>query len=92
MTETPVTGDDVSPSCVFRYEVLRSGALGQPVAPEHRSGLVVLLRRGLWTWFRAVTYDPDTRRRPGVPQAGFAPGELVHLLADLTHISPREAR
>ena len=38
-----------------RYEALRKAALGEPMAPECRSGLALFLRRGLWGWGRAVT-------------------------------------
>lgn len=37
-----------------KYEVLRMAALGQPLPLEARSGLALLLRRGLWGWVRAL--------------------------------------
>jgi len=37
-----------------QYETLRMAALGEPVAPESRSGLVLFLRRGMWGWARAL--------------------------------------
>ena len=85
MNEASVTVDPASGSLVLRYEILRSGALGQPIAPEHRSGLVVLLRHGMWAWVRAIA---DEGRPPQAPHhhtstAGRTPGTLVHLLADL---------
>ena len=88
MNEIPVTVDDGSRSCVSRYEALRGGALGQPVAPEHRGGLPVLLRRGMWAWLRAMASESGPKRRPiaGALLAGPAPSDLVHLLADITLI------
>jgi len=35
---------------VAQYETLRSAALGQALPPEARSGLIVLLRQGMWRW------------------------------------------
>ena len=37
-----------------RYETLRRAALGQPLPLEARSGLALLLRRGMWSWARAL--------------------------------------
>jgi hypothetical protein len=37
-----------------RYETLRTAALGQPLPFEARSGLALLLRRGMWGWARAL--------------------------------------
>jgi len=74
-----------SGSCVERYEALRGGALGDPVAPELRGGLAVLLRRGMWAWMRAVSAEPDSQR-PQVSEDIARlnhPHDLVHLLADL---------
>jgi hypothetical protein len=36
-----------------QYEALRSAALGEPLPPMARYGLVLLLRRGMWAWARA---------------------------------------
>lgn len=85
MKAVEVVSGDCPGSCVARYEALRGGALGQPVAPEHRSGLVVLLRRGMWTWARAVVGKPELMRAAGpyAPGAGPEPRALIHLLADL---------
>ena len=68
-----------------RYEMLRRAALGEPVAPEDRSGLGLLLSRGIWGWARALIIDTpgQTARRYS---AGSAPGlqppqTVVHVLA-----------
>jgi len=37
------------------YETLRLAALGQALPLEARSGLALLLRRGMWGWARALT-------------------------------------
>lgn len=44
-----------SSALVSQYETLRSAMLGEPLPPAARSGLVVLLQRGLWGWIRSVT-------------------------------------
>lgn len=49
------------------YEALRMAALGEPVAPEARSGLGLLLRRGIWGWARALIID--TPRQPSRPSS-----------------------
>jgi hypothetical protein len=36
-----------------RYEALRAAGFGQALPPEARSGLALLLRRGVWGWARA---------------------------------------
>ena len=41
-------------SVASRYETLRMAALGKPVPPEYRSGLVLFLRRGMWGWARTL--------------------------------------
>jgi len=56
----------IPPSIAARYETLRSAALGEPLAPEARSGLGLFLRRGLWGWARvlAVSGEPGPPTRP----------------------------
>jgi len=77
---------DLSASGVSRYEALRGGALGEPVAPDLRGGLTVLLRRGMWAWLRVVSAEPRCAVAPR--QSDHADHRrddraLVHLLADL---------
>lgn len=79
-----MTTPDITRSRVSGYEALRGGALGEPVAPELRSGLAVLLRRGLWAWFGAVSAEyVELPRRPSDIAQPRNAGVLVHLLADL---------
>lgn len=37
-----------------KYEALRMAALGQPLPPDARDGLALLLRQGMWGWARAL--------------------------------------
>lgn len=51
---------------VSQYEALRNAALGQVLAPEARSGLLIFLRRGMWGWARMMVMPgvgpPQPRR------------------------------
>lgn len=47
-----------------QYETLRTAALGERLLPlEARSGLALLLRRGMWAWARAAA-APSTTPQP----------------------------
>ena len=37
-----------------QYEALRMAALGEPLPPESRIGLLLFLRRGMWGWAGAL--------------------------------------
>lgn len=79
-------------SLVSRYEALRGGALGQPVGPDARRGLTLLLRSGMWTWARAMTTEssPTRMASQGADSVPLErPGDLVRLLADMTLASVR---
>ncbi len=41
-----------------RYERLRSAMLGEALPADARSGLIVFLRRGMWSWSRMPTIEP----------------------------------
>jgi hypothetical protein len=41
-------------SLITKYESLRGAALGAALPPEARSGLALFLRRGMWSWTRAL--------------------------------------
>jgi hypothetical protein len=60
------------PGATEQYEVLRATALGAVLPPEARSGLSILLYRGLWAWARTILHAP-CRPRPIVapPMAGL---------------------
>lgn len=48
-----------------QYETLRMAALGEPMPPECRNGLVLFLRRGMWGWARspAIAHKPEQPTR-----------------------------
>lgn len=69
-----------------QYESLRSAALGDPLPPTARHGLVVFLRRGMWAWARAVAAvpSPSTRRpRPTISPAPASIDGMVQLFATM---------
>jgi hypothetical protein len=75
-----------------QYESLRSAALGEPLAPESRAGLVLFLRRGMWAWARArfVASRPPTPRSPSWnPAARTDSQALAQVLAALALPSQR---
>ena len=52
-----------------RYEILRAAALGTALPPEARSGLTILLHRGMWAWVRTVVRAPGQCPSAAVPPA-----------------------
>ena len=72
--EKPTVGSPESAQVAPQYETLRMAALGEPVAPECRSGLVLFLRRGMWGWARklATAKAPQQATRAS-PSGSTAP-------------------
>jgi hypothetical protein len=77
-----------APTMAEQYELLRAAMLGAALAPDSRTGLIVLLHRGMWAWARTIVLDP-ARQRP-IPASTVHPPKLdepcerravVHLLA-----------
>jgi len=60
-----------SPTVVEQYELLRAAMLGAALPSASRTGLIVLLHRGMWVWARTIVLDP-ARQRP-------IPASTVHL-------------
>ena len=67
------------------YETLRGAALGLPLPLEARSGLALLLRRGLWGWIRALgrVADAASPRCSPLPESTVPRqrSDMVHILA-----------
>lgn len=57
-----------SSSLRVQYECLRLAALGEPLPPQARSGLLLFLRRGMWGWARGLSVTPTA-----LPQSSQAP-------------------
>ena len=77
-----------SSAVVAQYETLRSAMLGEALAPEARSGLIVFLRQGMWEWARTLTLGTLGQQTPRVSPSSSSnatePGErhtVIHLLA-----------
>jgi hypothetical protein len=74
-----------------QYELLRTAELGTALRPEARSGLTILLQRGMWAWVRASL--PAAARQPSasvlppvsipVTDHIFDQRTVVHLLATM---------
>jgi hypothetical protein len=68
-----------------QYETLRTAALGERLPLEARSGLALLLRRGMWAWARAAAAPRTTphppRASPPTSVAGEDQRAVVHLFA-----------
>lgn len=56
-----------------RYEILRTAALGTPLPPESRSGLTILLHRGMWAWVQAIVRASGQCSSASVPPVGDLP-------------------
>ena len=68
-----------------QYEALRMAALGQPLPLEARSGLALLLRRGMWGWARALSQIAAQERAghcaTSRSTASRQPNAIVQILA-----------
>lgn len=78
-----------------RYEILRAAALGTALPPEARSGLTILLHRGMWAWVRAILRAPGQCPSAAVPAVGLPIADetserrtVIHLLAAMVMAVP----
>ena len=78
-----------------QYETLRRAALGEALLPQARSGLALLLYRGMWGWARTLSASAFSEQ--SVPDAQPVASEyppnvtVIQLLATLAMLS-QEAR
>ncbi len=86
MTKATTTAVEHS-AVVSHYETLRRAALGDPLPPEARAGLLLFLRRGMWGWARAVAttsaLPQPVSSRPAHGQTPEEAPTLIHLFAAL---------
>jgi hypothetical protein len=70
---------------VAQYETLRMAGLGEALPLEARSGLMLFLRRGMWSWARSLAGESARQEPLPVPcSAPIEPGErsaIVYVLA-----------
>jgi hypothetical protein len=86
----------MSSNATEQYEILRAAALGAVLPPEARSGLTILLYRGMWAWTRAILREPCRRQPIAVPlRAGLPIADetserhtIIHLLAAIVMATP----
>ena len=62
-------------SFITKYESLRGAALGAALPPEARSGLALFLRRGMWSWTRALATANVSRQAIRPSCSATAPHE-----------------
>jgi hypothetical protein len=86
------------PTVAAQYETLRSAALGAPLPPEARHGLLLFLGRGMWAWTQAVATATAILPPPTRAPAAAAPSPhercgIIHVFAAMAQASPpRRAR
>lgn len=86
------------PTIAARYEMLRSAALGAPLSPEARHGLLLFVCRGMWAWTRAVATaaavpPPPTRATASGTASPHERSGVIHVFAAMALSSPhRSAR
>ena len=83
--DTTATRPTALPMVAAQYETLRSAALGAPLPPEARPGLLLFLCRGMWAWTQAVVPAAVAPPPPRVTAPGSpSPPELrgvIHVFA-----------
>lgn len=81
-----------------QYEALRNAALGYPLPPEARCGLMLFLRRGMWAWARVMavprtSMPQDPRHRASL---SFATADesrtVIHIFAAMAMNADIEER
>jgi hypothetical protein len=60
---------------VARYERLRSAMLGEALPADARSGLIIFLRHGMWSWARMPAVEP-TKSQPASSRFS-APAQVI---------------
>jgi hypothetical protein len=70
-----------------KYETLRMAALGEALAPEARTGLMLLLRRGMWGWARALAEVrmPARPLRPSTSTPSHPSKAVIRLFAAMAN-------
>jgi len=78
----------LSSAIANQYELLRGAALGEALPVSARSGLMLFLRRGMWSWVKTLGAAADPQQDPTnsspaatSPHGGHAP--IVHVLATI---------
>jgi hypothetical protein len=66
-TESPKRQLPESTEVVEKYEALRAAGFGQALPLESRSGLALLLRRGMWAWAKALNSRVAVQQQACVP-------------------------
>jgi hypothetical protein len=82
-----------------QYELLRQAALGNPLPPEARAGLLLFVHRGMWEWARAMSdlgASVPRQQRCETPldfPTVAEPSAVIHIFAAMAmHAAPSGAR
>jgi len=93
-----VTRSGATPSCLIasQYEILRRAGLGESLPPDARSGLTLLLYRGMWGWAQTLLAgnaprEPPVSIMPHDPMHTNERCSVIHLFAALA-MHPHERR
>ena len=84
---TPAAGkpSTTASTLVAQYETLRMAVLGEALPLEARSGLMLFLRRGMWSWARSSPGESARQEPLPVPRSvPVEPGErssIVYVFA-----------
>jgi len=94
--DTAATGPTDPATIAAQYETLRTAALGAPLRPEARHGLLLFLRRGMWAWTQAVATAAAVPPppRPVTASVSSSPPELrgvIHVFAAMALSSPHRS-
>ncbi len=98
MVATAATRTTALPTVAAQYETLRSAALGAPLPPEARHGLLLFVCRGMWAWTQAVAtatavLPPPTRATASASPSQHERSGVIHVFAAMALSSPpRSAR
>jgi hypothetical protein len=87
MTETSSGSSILSSAIANQYELLRGAALGEDLPVSARSGLMLFVRRGMWSWVKTLVAATDPRQDETHPSPAASPhaghATIVHVLATI---------
>jgi len=92
---TPMVPAVDAPSMAGQYERLRRAALGEPLPPDARCGLLLFLRRGMWAWTQALATATRTPLPPqDLPASVSRPSDVtgvIQVFAAIALASPHRS-
>ena len=88
MAATSPGSSILSSAIANQYELLRGAALGEALPVGARSGLMLFLRRGMWSWVKTLVAATDpqhsqTHSPPAATSPHRAHPTIAHVLANI---------